>query len=133
MPNTGVSMAASGRRPVLAVQSAYYVVTGVWPLLHLRSFELVTGHKTDDWLVHMVGLLALVIGAVLGLAVVRAHVRTAEITALAAGAAFAFAAIDLWYGLSGRISTVYLADAAIEGVFLVVIGATTGPHRPMPA
>lgn len=43
----------------------YYVVTGLWPLIHLTSFEAVTGPKTDDWLVHMVGLLAASIGLAL--------------------------------------------------------------------
>ena len=43
---------------LLAFQSGYYGVTGIWPILHLPSFEAITGPKIDDWLVHMVGLLA---------------------------------------------------------------------------
>ena len=38
---------------MLAAQGALYVVTGVWPLLHMASFEAVTGPKTDDWLVRL--------------------------------------------------------------------------------
>ena len=34
---------------LLAFQSAYYGLTGTWPILHLASFEAVTGPKTDDW------------------------------------------------------------------------------------
>ena len=123
------SDAIAWRRRVLTAQSLYYVVTGLWPLVHLRSFELVTGPKTDDWLVHMVGLLAAVIGLVLGQAVVRDRLHTAEITLLAVAAAVAFAAIDLWYGLSGRISAIYLADAAVQGGLLAALVWTrvTGP------
>src|SRR5215210_718150 len=99
---------------LLAIQSAYYGITGIWPILHLRSFEAVTGPKVDDWLVHMVGLLALAIGLVLGAATVRNRVRTPEVALLAATSAAAFAAIDLWYGFARRISPVYLGDAAVQ-------------------
>jgi hypothetical protein len=99
---------------LLAFQSGYYVVSGIWPILHLGSFEAVTGPKIDDWLVHMVGLLAAAIGLVLGAATVRNRVRSPEAVLLAVTSAAAFAAIDLWYGLTGRISRVYLADAAMQ-------------------
>jgi hypothetical protein len=99
---------------LMATQSAYYGVTGIWPILHLPSFEAVTGPKIDDWLVHMVGLLAAAIGVVLGVATMRNRVRAAEVVLLAVMSAAAFAAIDLWYGLPGRISPVYLADAVVQ-------------------
>ena len=99
---------------LLAIQSAYYGVTGIWPILHLPSFEAVTGPKIDDWLVYMVGLLAAAIGVVLGAATVQNRVRSPDIVLLAMMSAAAFAAIDLRYGLSGRISPVYLADAVVQ-------------------
>jgi hypothetical protein len=99
---------------VLAFQSGYYGLTGIWPILHMPSFEAVTGPKIDDWLVHMVGLLAAVIGVVLGSATVRNRVRSPDVVLLAVTSAAAFAAIDLWYGLSGRISPIYLADAGLQ-------------------
>jgi hypothetical protein len=98
---------------VLRVQGAYYLGTGLWPLVHLTSFEAVTGPKVDDWLVRMVGLLAAVIGATLLLAA-RRGTRTPEGYVLAMGSALAFAAIDIWYALPGRIAPVYLADAVVE-------------------
>jgi energy-converting hydrogenase Eha subunit E len=114
----------TARRRVLACQSAYYVLTGLWPLVHLGSFEAVTGPKTDDWLVRMVGLLATAIGGSIGVAVAREHTRAPEVVVLAAAAAFAFGAIDLWYGLTGRISPVYLADAAVEIGLLAALALT---------
>jgi hypothetical protein len=99
---------------LLAIQSAYYGVTGVWPIVHMPSFEAVTGPKIDDWLVHMVGLLAAAIGVVLGAATVRNRVRSPEVVLLAISSAAAFAAIDIWYGVSGRISSIYLADAGVQ-------------------
>jgi hypothetical protein len=105
---------ATWRRRLLMLQAGYYGITGIWPLMHLRSFEAVTGPKTDDWLVHMVGLLAAAIGLVLGVSVRRGSVPTPEITLLAMSSALAFAAIDVWYGLIGRISPVYLGDAVVQ-------------------
>jgi hypothetical protein len=101
-------------RRLIAFQAAYYLSTGLWPLVHLPSFEAVTGPKTDEWLVHMVGLLAAVIGAALGVAAAHDRHRSPEIVVLAAGAALAFAGIDFWYVLNGTISPIYLADALLE-------------------
>jgi energy-converting hydrogenase Eha subunit E len=116
------------RRGLLAFQAGYYVLTGLWPLVHLSSFEAVTGPKIDDWLVRMVGLLAAAIGATLGVAAARQHTRTPEAVVLAASAALAFAAIDLWYGLNGRISLIYLADAAVQ-LGLIALLALTGTRK----
>jgi hypothetical protein len=112
------------RRRLIAFQAAYYLATGLWPLVHLPSFEAVTGPKTDDWLVHMVGLLAGVIGAALGVAAVHDRHRAPDIVLLAAGAALAFAGIDFWYVLNGPISPIYLADALVELALLVGLAWT---------
>ena len=53
------------------------------------------------------------IGTVLLLAARRRRI-TAEIAILAVGSAVGLAGIDLVYALSGRISSIYLADAAVE-------------------
>ncbi len=110
------------RSTVLRVQGGYYLATGLWPLIHLASFEAITGPKVDDWLVRMVGLLAAVIGATLLLAA-RQGTRTREIQVLAIGTACAFAAIDLWYALQGRIAPVYLADAVVELGLAALLGS----------
>jgi hypothetical protein len=95
------------------VQAVFYLATGIWPLLDIVSFQMVTGPKTDLWLVRTVGVLVAVIGAVL-LSAARRRRVTEEIVLLAAGSALGLATIDLVYALSGRISAVYLADAAVE-------------------
>jgi hypothetical protein len=92
-------------------------------LVHLASFEAVTGPKVDDWLVRMVGLLAGVIGATL-LQAARRDPLTGHIFVLAIGSALAFAAIDVWYVLSGQIAPVYLADAMVElGVIVLLVSS----------
>jgi hypothetical protein len=94
-----------------------YVLTGAWPIFHMSSFELVAGPKTDDWLVRMVGLLAVTIGITL-LSALRARGVTREILLLATLSAASFTAIDLVYAIPGRISRIYLADAAIELIYI---------------
>jgi len=64
-------------RIVALIQGVFYLATGVWPLLHIGSFQL-------------------------------------ELIVLAVGCALGLATIDLVYALGGRISAVYLADAAVE-------------------
>lgn len=113
----------NGERPLnraetLALaQGAYFAATGVWPLLHMRSFEAVTGPKTDRWLVKTVGGLIGVVGGVLLAAGARRRV-TPEIAALAAGSAAMLGAIDVTYTARRVIRPVYLADAAAEALLL---------------
>ena len=94
-------------------QGVFYVVTGVWPLVSMRTFEAITGPKTDRWLVKTVGALVTAIGGGLMLAGRRRR-TTPEIALLAAGSAAGLATIDIVYVAKGRISPVDLLDAAIE-------------------
>jgi hypothetical protein len=94
-------------------QGAFYVATGVWPLVHLRSFELVTGPKPEGWLVKTVGALVTVIGGALLSAGRRRRVAP-EVAMLAVGSAVSLAAVDVLSVARRRISPVYLLDAVAE-------------------
>lgn len=105
---------ATPARDRLAVaQGVYFAATGIWPLLHMPSFEAITGRKTDRWLVRTVGALIGVVGGVLVSAGRRGR-TTPEIRALAVGTAAALAAVDVFYVGRRRIPPVYLLDAAAE-------------------
>jgi uncharacterized protein YjeT (DUF2065 family) len=104
---------------ILRLQGGYYLVTGFAPLVSMRAFEAVTGKKTDRWLVRMVGLLAVSIGAALLTAAERDEIQTATLL-LAASSAISFTAIDVTYVVRRRISPVYLGDAVLE---LALLGA----------
>jgi hypothetical protein len=116
----------ASRRLALA-QGAFYLATGVWPLVHMRSFEVVTGPKVDRWLVRTVGGLLGVVGGALGSAARHGRV-TPEIRALGAGTAAVLAVIDCTYVARKRISPIYLLDAAAE-VGLVAGWAVAEPGR----
>jgi hypothetical protein len=100
-------------RIVAVGQGAYYVATGIWPLISRRAFERVTGPKADFWLVRMVGILVAVIGATLISAGTGRRI-TPETALLAVGSAGGLAGVDVFYSAQGRISPVYAVEAVAE-------------------
>jgi hypothetical protein len=104
-------------RVVAAVQSIYFLITGIWPLVHIRSFLALTGPKEDIWLVETVGVLVTAIGAGLGLAAYRGRV-SGEIVLIAVGSGLGLAIIDAIYVALERIALIYLLDVAIEACLI---------------
>lgn len=109
-------------------QGLYFLVTGLWPVVHIRSFERITGPKHEDWLVRTVGLFVTSIGAALTWSAIRRdvdeHTRT-----LGALGALAPALIDTYEGGRGRISRVYLVDAAVEWLITALWARTPTRRR----
>jgi len=112
---------------ILWTQGTYYLLTGVWPLVSIRTFQMVTGPKTDHlptgreadhWLVMTAGVLITAIGAALLTAAWRRR-ASPEIVVLAIGAALGLTSIDVIYTAREVIAPIYLLDAAIQ---LVLIG-----------
>ena len=89
------------------------VAAGLWPVLHRRSYEAVTGHKQEGWLLKCLGLALAAMGASEIVAARRDAVGGATKT-LGVGSAAALAAIDLLYVGKKRIRPVYLVDAAVQ-------------------
>ena len=112
---------------VSRAQALFYVLTGAWSLVSIRTFQMVTGPKVDTWLVKTVGVLVIVIGAVLGMAGARRQ-WSPEIPLLAAGSAAGLAGIDVVYVAQKRITPVYLLDALAE-VMLIAMWAVAWPKR----
>jgi hypothetical protein len=104
---------------VARAHGAAYLIGGLWPLLHLRSFEAVFGPKVDRWLVKTVAGLLVVNGVTL-LATRSTPESIAQARRLGVGTAAVLAMIDLSYAPIGRISRMYLADAAVEIGWIVV-------------
>jgi hypothetical protein len=120
---------SQGGRPlawhgIALLQALYYLVTGLWPLLHIQSFLKVTGPKTDLWLVKTLGVLISVIGAVLGMAGVQRSVNR-EMALLGVGSAAGLTAIDVIYVARHRISPVYLLDAVAELALIIGWGISS--------
>ena len=96
-------------RLVGMAQAAYFIIGGVWAVLHRRSFEAVTGPKVDYWLVRTVGSLLTVTGAAIALASRRERIGP-DLPLLAIGSAATLATIDGVYTARRRISPIYLLD-----------------------
>ena len=103
---------------VLLGQGLYYFITGLWSLLSMRTFEKVTGPKTDHWLVKTIGLMLVVIGLALITGGVRKTI-TPEMAILGVGTAGALLGIDVFYVSIKKIPRIYLLDAVAELILIV--------------
>lgn len=109
-------------RGLLWLQGSYYLLTGVWPLVSIRTFQLVTGPKTDHlptgreadhWLVMTAGVLITSIALPLVVCAWRGRALV-EVIILAMAAACGLTCIDVIYVSRGVIEPVYLVDAAVQ-------------------
>jgi hypothetical protein len=103
---------------VALVQGTYFLITGIWPLVHMRSFLAITGPKTDLWLVKTVGLILAVIGAVLIYAQQTASINL-PVVFVAIGAAASLVLVEIVYVIKKVISPIYLGDAFAEIILIV--------------
>lgn len=111
------SRTGTGYEAVALAQGTYWLVTGVWPFVHMRSFLAVTGPKTDLWLVRSVGALVAGVGA--GLLGSLGRGRDArDLRLVAVLCAAGLVAVETEAVARGRISKVYLLDAAVESILL---------------
>lgn len=98
-------------------QAAYFALGSLWPIFGSRSFQQVTGPKRDMWLAQGVALLLGVQGAAIVSAGIHDRV-TPEIAQLGAGSSLALATVGVVNALRGRISKVYLLDAATHAALV---------------
>ena len=109
-------------------QAAYYLLTGLWPVLHLPSFLMLTGRKRDYWLVRSTGLVIAAVGA--GLAVASLTPRRAR-AMRPLGVIFpaALGAADVAYAWPATRSRAYLANAVVGAAFIAAWLAEGLSHR----
>ncbi len=116
---------------ILWVQGVYYLLTGIWPVVSIETFQRVTGPKTDHlvtgregdhWLVMTVGVLVCAIGLTLLVAAWRRRTPI-EVAVLAILSALGLTGIDVLYVARGTILPIYLADAAAEVILIAAWAA----------
>jgi hypothetical protein len=110
------------RRTVLRAQAGYYIATGLWPLVHRRSFEAVSGRKADFWLAQTVGVTITAIGCGIAVGLRRGRLSP-EMRATAVLAAVGLGVLEVVYVARRRISRIYLLDAAGEAAFVATLTA----------
>lgn len=113
---------------LLWVQGLYYLVTGLWPLISIETFQMVTGRKTDHlvtgresdhWLVMTVAVLIVAVAITLLLSAFRRR-QPMEVAVLALTSAIGLTAIDVIYVSRGTIAPIYLADAVLEVILIAL-------------
>lgn len=104
-------------RIILTVQSVHYLLTGLWPLVHVNSFMEVTGYRTDLWLVKTVSVLTVAI-AIAFIVDLWSKESSTAIAILSVIAAMGFLGIDLYYCLTDEIHPIYLVDAVVQLAFV---------------
>jgi hypothetical protein len=122
------------RHRVAGLQAGLYLSTGIWPLAHRRSFEWVTGRKTDFWLAQAVGMTVAAIGLGLAQAASRRQAVAPELRTIGVASAVGLALIDVIFVARRRISPVYLLDAAAETALVLgwVVADRDRPTPPAP-
>lgn len=111
---------------LLTFQGVFYALTALWGLIDIDSFMLVTGPKTDIWLVKTFAWLILAIALTL---LLTAYLQnfSVPIAVLAICSAAFLAGTEIFYVAKGIISSIYLMDAVIEILF--VLSWLTWFHR----
>lgn len=107
-------------RAALRLQGAYYLLTGLWGLVHFPSFRAVVGPKPDRFQFQTTSLLVTVLGGMFLAASVRR--RPDPLFGLtAAASALALAGVEVVH--LPRIRKVFLLDTAAEAGLAALAGA----------
>ena len=106
----------TGAGPRIA-QGAYYVASGLWPMLHPRSFNAATGTRAPGWLVRSLGGVVAAVGAALLVGPGATSMRRTR--ALGIASALTLGAAGVYAAARGRGRRVNLPDAAVHAGFLV--------------
>lgn len=99
------------------VHGLYFLLAGIWPVIHMSSFIAVTGPKIDLWLVRTVGMLVFFIGAGLLGAAAKKEITFPMILVIV-GSSLSLMFIDVIYVWQNVISPIYLLDAIAELVLV---------------
>ena len=106
-------------RALVVIQGSYYMVTALWPLIHIESYMALVGPITDIWLAKTVATMVIAIAITM---FYHLSLRTDHrpLVLLGMSSSLAFVYTDMYYTTKGTLSYIYLLDAAAEFLFLVV-------------
>lgn len=108
-------------KTVFSIAGIYYLITAIWPLVSIRTFEKVSGPKIDKWLVYTVSLLLLgpsLLYLYSGFSDSEVH---NSIIFLALINAIALTFIDVYFSFKKVIWKTYLIDAVLQILIMVAL------------
>jgi hypothetical protein len=104
---------------ILFIQGLYYLVNGFWPIIHIKSFMVVTDPKEDLWLVKTFGMFIAVGGISMIVGALQGKFNKPLFT-LAILGAMGFIVFEVYYVWTHVISRIYLADATFQFILLLL-------------
>jgi hypothetical protein len=102
-------------KTALMLQGMYIFLTALWPIVDINSFMVITGPKTDTWLVKTVAVSLICVSLFFLLSSPKSE--DLVVTFIACIFSFGFAYIDFFYSLNKTIRWVYAIDGIIEILF----------------
>jgi NAD(P)-dependent dehydrogenase (short-subunit alcohol dehydrogenase family) len=105
------------RQGVSLLQGAYYLITGLLPIVSMRSFEKTLGERQEDWLMKTHSAVMAALGGILIWAGLRKS-KSPEIPAMGAAAAATLAVPETYYMARKRIQRNFLLDVAPQLAFI---------------
>jgi hypothetical protein len=113
-----ISYAPRQMRILVIIQGSYYMITALWPLIHIESYMWLVGPITDVWLAKTVATMVIAISITMffHLSLKTDH---RPLILLGISSSLAFAYTDTYYTVEGTLSSMYLLDAAAEFLFLI--------------
>lgn len=108
----------------LLVQAGYYLVAGMWPVAHVRSFEAITGPKPDRFVVESAGMLFAASGVALAAAGLTGRNRSAHVLSAAVPTVSAIMA----YRHRTVVRPTYHADAVAQLLLAVWVHRSGRAH-----
>ncbi|MGV9013135.1 MAG: hypothetical protein ACOH13_11120 [Flavobacteriales bacterium] len=100
---------------VLYAHALYLLIGGAWPLLSLRTFEEVTGPKSDHFLVRTVALILVLVASILFTQRKPPVERSAVFTAM--GISCILGSVALFSAAGGWVWKVYFIDGGMHLLF----------------
>lgn len=101
------------------IQGIYFLITAIWPLIDIESFMLVTGPKTDVWLVRTVSVLLIPYTLICFWIALKPRLISKIIIIIMTLMSLGLAIIELIYYLNGTIKWLYGADAVLQLIFMI--------------
>lgn len=116
------------RRWVLGGQGAYYIITGLWPLLHFSSFASLVAFRVNPFQAHVFAAVIIVVGGSL-LEAARREPPGPFPTILGIAVASAIALVSLVWLPRLAVASLLWADLAVEVAFAIAL-AILYPRTP---
>lgn len=116
----GVQTRDQWRRSVLLIQGGYYILAGLWPLIHFSSFARFVAVDMNPFQSQLFSALLVVIGAVL-IEGARRQPPGPYPTLLGAAAAGAIALVSLMWLPRFGVASALWADLAVEVAFALIL------------